>query len=57
MHWFKNALIYQLTQSLDWENLEEQLQECVFTPCGSADVSHFGWSAPLAKYLLMNEME
>lgn len=48
MHWFKNALIYQLTQSLDWENLEEQLQECVFTPCGSADVSHFGWSAPLA---------
>lgn len=48
MHWFKNALIYQLTQSLDWENLEEQLQECVFTPCGSADVSHLGWSAPLA---------
>lgn len=48
MHWFKNALIYQLTQSLDWENLEEQLQECVFTPCGSNDTSKFGWIAPLS---------
>lgn len=47
MFWFKNAIIYQLTKQIDFENIEKQLKECEFTPCGSADVSHFGWSAPL----------
>ena len=47
MYWFKNAIIYQLTKKIDFENIEKQLKECEFTPCGSADVSHFGWSAPL----------
>lgn len=48
MYWFKNAIIYQLTKQIDFESIEKQLKECEFTPCGSADVSHFGWSAPLA---------
>lgn len=48
MYWFRNAIIYQLTKKIDFENIEKQLKECEFTPCGSADVSHFGWSAPLA---------
>ena len=48
MYWFRNAIIYQLTKQIDFENIEKQLKECEFTPCGSADVSHFGWSAPLA---------
>ena len=48
MYWFKNAIIYQLTKQMDFENIEKQLKECEFTPCSSADVSHFGWSAPLA---------
>ena len=48
MYWFKNAIIYQLTKQIDFENIEKQLKECEFTPCSSADVSHFGWSAPLA---------
>ncbi|HHF5334572.1 TPA: recombination-associated protein RdgC [Haemophilus influenzae] len=47
MYWFRNAIIYQLTKQIDFENIEKQLKECKFTPCGSADVSHFGWSAPL----------
>ena len=47
MYWFKNAIIYQLTKKIDFESIEKQLKECEFTPCGSADVSHFGWSAPL----------
>ena len=47
MFWFKNAIIYQLTKQIDFENIEKQLKEYEFTPCGSADVSHFGWSAPL----------
>lgn len=48
MYWFKNAIIYQLTKQIDFENIEKQLKECEFTPCDSAYVSHFGWSAPLA---------
>lgn len=47
MYWFRNAIIYQLTKKIDFESIEKQLKECEFTPCGSADVSHFGWSAPL----------
>ncbi|PRM66133.1 recombination-associated protein RdgC, partial [Haemophilus influenzae] len=42
MYWFRNAIIYQLTKQIDFENIEKQLKECEFTPCGSADVSHFG---------------
>lgn len=48
MYWFRNAIIYQLTKQTDFESIEKQLKECEFTPCDSADVSHFGWSAPLA---------
>lgn len=48
MYWFRNAIIYQLTKQTDFESIEKQLKECEFTPCGSADVSHFGWSAPIA---------
>lgn len=47
MYWFKNALIYQLTQSVEWENLNEKLQDGAFTPCGKRDKSHFGWVVPL----------
>lgn len=48
MYWFKNAIIYQLIKEIDFSQIEDQLKECEFTPCGLADVSHFGWSAPLA---------
>ena len=47
MYWFKNAIIYRLTKNIDFGEIESKLKECEFTPCGSADVSHFGWSAPL----------
>lgn len=47
MYWFKNAIIYQLTKKIDFESIEKQLKECEFTPCGSEDVSRFGWTAPL----------
>ena len=48
MYWFKNAIIYQLIKEIDFSQIEDQLKECEFTPCGLADVSHFGWSVPLA---------
>lgn len=47
MYWFKNAIIYRLTKNIDFGGIESKLKECEFTPCGSADVSHFGWSTPL----------
>ncbi|MDK7281787.1 recombination-associated protein RdgC [Haemophilus seminalis] len=47
MYWFRNAIIYQLIKEIDFSQIEDQLKECEFTPCSSADVSHFGWSAPL----------
>ena len=47
MYWFKNALIYQLTQSVEWENLNEKLQDGAFTPLRKTEQSHFGWVAPL----------
>ncbi|ACA31966.1 recombination-associated protein RdgC [Histophilus somni] len=49
MFWFKNALIYRLTKSLDWsvENLQSQLQQCAYSPCQQSDMSRFGWHNPL----------
>ncbi|RDE78334.1 recombination-associated protein RdgC [Haemophilus parainfluenzae] len=47
MYWLKNAIIYRLTKNIDFGEIESKLKECEFTPCGSADASHFGWFAPL----------
>ena len=48
MYWFRNAIIYQLTKQIDFENIEKTTPKNVnLLHCGSADVSHFGWSAPL----------
>ncbi|VTR45448.1 recombination-associated protein RdgC [Actinobacillus pleuropneumoniae] len=48
MFWFKNLMTYRLTQAVDFSNLEEQLKQTAFTPCGKSDMSKFGWSAPLS---------
>ncbi|PJG83058.1 recombination-associated protein RdgC [Caviibacterium pharyngocola] len=49
MIWFKNAMIYRLTKSLDWSpaQLQQQLQQCEFHPCAQSDMSKFGWTNPL----------
>lgn len=47
MFWFKHLIAYRLTQSLDFSNIEQALQNCKFTECQSSDMSKFGWSAPL----------
>ena len=56
MFWFKNALIYRLTKSLDWsaENLQSQLQQCAYHPCQQSDMSKFGWSEPLRESELLH---
>ena len=47
--WFKNLISYRLTKHLDWDlnELQRQLSDCEFHPCGSQDQSKFGWTNPL----------
>ena len=47
--WFKNLMSYRLTKPLDWalNELQRQLSDCEFHPCGSQDQSKFGWASPL----------
>lgn len=49
MFWFKNAIIYRLTKTLDWstEKLQQALQQRAYRPCDKSDVSKFGWTNPL----------
>lgn len=49
MFWFKNALIYRLTKSIDWSSdfLQTKLAAEKYHPCSQQDRSKFGWSAPL----------
>ncbi|MCK2083552.1 recombination-associated protein RdgC [Aeromonas sp. 3925] len=49
--WFKNLQVYRFTRPFDLttEQLETQLEACAFTPCGSQDISRFGWTRPLGK--------
>ncbi|QPB42825.1 recombination-associated protein RdgC [Rodentibacter haemolyticus] len=49
MFWFKNAIIYRLTKCLDWDltQLQNQLSDCAYMPCGAQDKSKFGWISPL----------
>lgn len=46
--WFKNAIFYRFSQTFSYtpEALEEKLLEQAFTPCGSQELSRFGWVSP-----------
>ncbi|MFB0955166.1 MAG: recombination-associated protein RdgC, partial [Aeromonadaceae bacterium] len=49
--WFKNLQLYRFTRpfELDADALEKLLEGMAFTPCGSQDISKFGWTTPLGK--------
>ena len=47
MYWFKNAMIYRLTKSLNLDDLQDKLNYAVFTPCEPSDSTHFGWATHL----------
>ena len=50
--WFKNLYIFAFTKPFQWQeqDLEKQLNENLFTPCASTEISHFGWVNALGKH-------
>ena len=50
--WFKNLQVYRFTKpfELSSEELNDQLQEKAFQPCGSQDLSRYGWVPPLGRH-------
>ncbi|MFC6673602.1 recombination-associated protein RdgC [Marinobacterium aestuariivivens] len=46
--WFKNLIFYRLTSAFDRDaqSLETALAEHPFQPCGSQEMSRYGWIAP-----------
>ncbi|NRA85171.1 MAG: recombination-associated protein RdgC [Gammaproteobacteria bacterium] len=49
--WFNNLIIYRLSKAIDLtpDQLETRLEEFAFHPCGSQDLSKFGWAKPMGK--------
>ena len=49
--WFKNLQLYRFTRPFEHsaDALETMLETVLFTPCGSQDMSKFGWVSPLGK--------
>lgn len=47
--WFKNLAIYRLTETFKHNpaELEQQLEQYTFNPCGSMDMSRLGWVPPM----------
>lgn len=47
--WFKNLQVYRFTKpfELTAEQLAEQLEQHSFQPCGSQDLSRYGWVPPV----------
>ncbi|WP_330927420.1 recombination-associated protein RdgC [Candidatus Sororendozoicomonas aggregata] len=50
--WFKHLIFYRFTQpfTLTADELEEKLTAKCFKPCGSQDISTYGWVPPLGRH-------
>ncbi|HEN1156446.1 TPA: recombination-associated protein RdgC [Klebsiella pneumoniae] len=52
MLWFKNLMVYRLSRDIELraEEMEKQLAELTFTPCGSQDMAKNGWVSPMGSH-------
>lgn len=49
MNFFKNAIVYRITRDIQIsaDELETQLKNLEFSPCGSQDMMKIGWTNPI----------
>ncbi|WP_042142491.1 MULTISPECIES: recombination-associated protein RdgC [unclassified Pseudoalteromonas] len=50
--WFSNLICYKFKQDISYqqEEFEKALEQDIFRPCGSQDLSTFGWTKALGKH-------